>query len=62
MDDQVGQDLVAVKAKLAERKAARVRIGDRLEGLDRDLGWIKRIGWTRHFGIRDLLLIADAAV
>lgn len=38
VDNQVGQDLAAVKVKLAERKAARVRRGDRLEGLDRDSG------------------------
>ncbi|SPO06732.1 uncharacterized protein DNG_09426 [Cephalotrichum gorgonifer] len=58
---QVGRDLTAIKAKLAERKAVRVQRADGLEEIDRETEWIKRTEWARHFGIRELPPIADAA-
>jgi hypothetical protein len=37
-------------------EATRLRKGDELEGLDWDVSWVKRTGWSRHFGgSRDLL-------
>ncbi|GKU07275.1 unnamed protein product [Fusarium langsethiae] len=54
--------LVALsQAQLEEEDAARLRKGDVKEELDRDSPWVKRLGWVRHFGSRDLINIYDAA-
>ena len=60
-ESQLTQKLTQVKEEMAAEKAARVRKGDALEGLDRDTEWVKRAGWVRHFGMRDLVEIAEAA-
>jgi hypothetical protein len=39
----------------------RLRKGDLEEDIDRDLAWVKRLGWVRHFGLWDLLDVFDAA-
>ncbi|VTO81898.1 unnamed protein product, partial [Fusarium graminearum] len=44
-----------------EQDAARLRKGDLKEDIDRDSPWVKRLGWVRHFGSRDLISIHDAA-
>jgi hypothetical protein len=49
------------QAQLEEEDAARLRKGDVKEELDRDSPWVKRLGWVRHFGSRDLINIYDAA-
>ncbi|EXL40287.1 hypothetical protein FOCG_17175 [Fusarium oxysporum f. sp. radicis-lycopersici 26381] len=49
------------QARLKEEDAARLRKGDLKEDIDRDSPWVKRLGWVRHFGSRDLISIHDAA-
>ena len=49
------------EAELEAEDAARLRKGDVEEGLDRDSPWVKRTGWVRHFGTRDLLEVYGAA-
>ncbi|KAL7758415.1 hypothetical protein ACKLNR_010842 [Fusarium oxysporum f. sp. zingiberi] len=53
--------IAASQARLKEEDAARLRKGDLKEDIDRDSPWVKRLGWVRHFGSRDLISIHDAA-
>ncbi|KAF6517699.1 hypothetical protein HZS61_003260 [Fusarium oxysporum f. sp. conglutinans] len=53
--------IAASEARLKEKDAARLRKGDLKEDIDRDSSWVKRVGWVRHFGSRDLTSIHDAA-
>ncbi|EXK77042.1 hypothetical protein FOQG_18233 [Fusarium oxysporum f. sp. raphani 54005] len=53
--------IAASQARLKEEDAARLRKGDLEEDIDRDSPWVKRLGWVRHFGSRDLISIHDAA-
>lgn len=53
--------IAASEARLKEIDAARLRKGDLKEDIDRDSSWVKRVGWVRHFGSRDLTSIHDAA-
>jgi hypothetical protein len=63
MYDQSAMDefIAAGKARLKEEDAVRLRKGDLKEDIDRDSPWVKRLGWVRHFGSRDLISIHDAA-
>ncbi|KAF3761218.1 hypothetical protein M406DRAFT_75957 [Cryphonectria parasitica EP155] len=48
---------------IAERKEedeAQLCKSDTEEGIDRDSAWVKRLGWVRHFGLRDKLDIHRA--
>ncbi|KAL9565573.1 hypothetical protein ACKAV7_009755 [Fusarium commune] len=38
-----------------------IAASDLKEDIDRDSSWVKRVGWVRHFGSRDLTSIHDAA-
>jgi hypothetical protein len=49
------------QAQLKEEDAVRLRKGYLKEEIDRDSPWVKRLGWVRHFGSRDLTRIHDAA-
>src|SRR3954469_22673086 len=53
--------IAASQARLEEEDAVRLRKGDLKEEIDRDSPWVKRLGWVRHFGSRDLINIHDAA-
>ncbi|KAF4331910.1 hypothetical protein FBEOM_14308 [Fusarium beomiforme] len=53
--------IAASQARLEEEDAVRLRKGDLKEEIDRDSLWVKRLGWVRHFGSRDLINIHDAA-
>ncbi|WKT54080.1 Protein of unknown function DUF3505 [Fusarium oxysporum f. sp. vasinfectum] len=53
--------IAASQARLKEEDAARLRKGDLKEDIDRDSPWVKRLGWVRHFGSRDLISIHEAA-
>jgi hypothetical protein len=53
--------IAASQARLEEEDAVRLRKGDMKEDIDRDSPWVKRLGWVRHFGSRDLINIHDAA-
>jgi hypothetical protein len=53
--------IAASQARLKEEDAVRLREGDLKEDIDRDSPWVKRLGWVRHFGSRDLISIHDAA-
>ncbi|PCD21222.1 hypothetical protein FGRA07_11749 [Fusarium graminearum] len=53
--------IAASQARLDEEDAVRLRKGDVKEELDRDSPWVKRLGWVRHFGSRDLIDVYDAA-
>ncbi|EGU82051.1 hypothetical protein FOPG_18474 [Fusarium oxysporum f. sp. conglutinans race 2 54008] len=53
--------ITASQARLKEEDAERLRKGDLKEDIDRDSPWVKRLGWVRHFGSRDLVSIHDAA-
>jgi hypothetical protein len=53
--------IAAGQARLKEQDAARLRKGDLKEDIDRDSPWVKRLGWVRHFGSRDLISVHDAA-
>ncbi|KAK6706733.1 hypothetical protein SNK04_007752 [Fusarium graminearum] len=53
--------IAASQARLKEEDAIRLRKGDLKEDIDRDSSWVKRVGWVRHFGSRDLTSIHDAA-
>ncbi|GKU09242.1 unnamed protein product, partial [Fusarium langsethiae] len=53
--------IAASQARLEEEDAIRLRKGDLKEEIDRDSPWVKRLGWVRHFGSRDLINIHDAA-
>ncbi|KAH7186696.1 hypothetical protein DER44DRAFT_639829, partial [Fusarium oxysporum] len=53
--------IAASLARLKEEDAVRLRKGDLEEDIDRDSPWVKRLGWVRHFGSRDLVSIHDAA-
>ncbi|KAF4943847.1 hypothetical protein FGADI_13127 [Fusarium gaditjirri] len=53
--------IAASQARLEEGNAVRLRKGDLKEDIDRDSLWVKRLGWVRHFGSRDLINIHDAA-
>ncbi|KAM7213661.1 hypothetical protein V8F06_010982 [Rhypophila decipiens] len=54
--------IAASQAQLKEGDAARIRKGYLKEDIDRDSQWVKRVGWVRHFGSRDLTSIHDAAL
>ncbi|KAL3588256.1 hypothetical protein FPOAC2_14155 [Fusarium poae] len=55
-------ELIAIsQARLEEEDAVRLRKGDLEEEIDRDSPWVKRLGWVRHFGSRNLINIHDAA-
>ncbi|GKU10457.1 unnamed protein product, partial [Fusarium langsethiae] len=49
--------IAASQARLEEEDAVRLRKGDLKEDMDRDSSWVKRLGWVRHFGSRDLTSI-----
>ncbi|KAF9765553.1 hypothetical protein IL306_002150 [Fusarium sp. DS 682] len=49
------------QARLKAEDAMRLRKGDLEEDIDRDSAWVKRLGWVKHFGSRDLLDIFEAA-
>ncbi len=49
------------EVEVANEDGARLRRGDAQEGLDHDSSWVKRTGWARHFGARDLLDVFAAA-
>ncbi|KAM7208273.1 hypothetical protein V8F06_014942 [Rhypophila decipiens] len=53
--------IAASQARLTEEDAARLRKGDLKEDINRDSQWVKRVGWVRHLGSRDLTSIHDAA-
>jgi hypothetical protein len=53
--------IAASQARLKEEDAERLRKGDLKEDIDRDSPWVKRLGWVRHFGSRDLVSIHDTA-
>jgi hypothetical protein len=53
--------IAASQVRLKEEDAVRLRKGDLKEEIDRDSPWVKRLGWVRHFGSRDLINIHDAA-
>ncbi|KAI3572913.1 hypothetical protein IWW34DRAFT_837925 [Fusarium oxysporum f. sp. albedinis] len=53
--------IAASQARLEQEDAVRLRKGDLKEDIDRDSPWVKRLGWVRHFGSRDLINIHDAA-
>ncbi|WKT53576.1 hypothetical protein QSH57_004138 [Fusarium oxysporum f. sp. vasinfectum] len=49
------------QARLKAEDAMRLRKGDLEEDIDRDSAWVKRLGWVKHFGSRDLLDVFEAA-
>ncbi|KAI3573140.1 hypothetical protein IWW34DRAFT_636246 [Fusarium oxysporum f. sp. albedinis] len=49
------------QARLKAEDAMRLRKGDLEEDTDRDSAWVKRLGWVKHFGSRDLLDVFEAA-
>ncbi|CAG9950090.1 unnamed protein product [Clonostachys rosea f. rosea IK726] len=49
------------EAQLKAEDTIRLRLGDLEEDIDRDSSWVKRLGWVRYFGSRDLLSIYQAA-
>jgi hypothetical protein len=53
--------IAASQARLEEEDVVRLRKGDLKEEIDRDSPWVKRVGWVRHFGSRDLINIHNAA-
>ncbi|KJZ70468.1 hypothetical protein HIM_10140 [Hirsutella minnesotensis 3608] len=60
-DSALDAMIAECEAELEADDAARVRKGDKEEGLDRDSTWVKRMAWVRHFGPRDKLEIFEAA-
>ncbi|EYB28035.1 hypothetical protein FG05_30289 [Fusarium graminearum] len=57
----IDEVIAASQARLDEEDAMRLRKGDVKEELDRDSPWVKRLGWVRHFGSRDLIDVYNAA-
>jgi hypothetical protein len=57
----IDEVIAAIQARLKEEDAARLRKGDLKEDIDCDSPWVKRVGWVRHFGSRDLISIHNAA-
>ncbi|KAK4205879.1 hypothetical protein QBC37DRAFT_463941 [Rhypophila decipiens] len=53
--------IAASQARLTEEDAAGLRKGDLKQDINRDSQWVKRVGWVRHLGSRDLTSIHDAA-
>ncbi|RSL86277.1 hypothetical protein CDV31_016422, partial [Fusarium ambrosium] len=53
--------IASSEAQLRAEDAMRLRLGDLEEDIDRDSSWIKRLGWVKHFGSRDLLGVHEAA-
>lgn len=53
--------IASSQAQLKAEDAIRLRMGDLEEDIDRDSSWIKRLGWVRHFGSRDLVSVHEAA-
>lgn len=49
------------EARLKAEDDSPLRRCDLEEDIDRDSSWVKRLGWLRHFGSRDLLDVFKTA-